>query len=293
MSIRSLSVILAVLNVCFLSSACAARSTPATGAGAASPGPVAANRDAHEGLNGVLWMQTAAEYWALASAAYRNAQITLEASLRDTSWTASLEQGSGYESRPGAVILDLDETILDNSPFQAQLVLERTVYQTANWEAWVSEMAAGLVPGSKDFVAFAEGKGIRTFYVTNRTAAEQDRTLKNLAALGIPASDATVLCVGENGWTSDKAVRRAEIAKTHRILLLIGDDMNDFVSTANLSPLQRTALAQTHASFWGRGWVLLPNPLYGSWERALYPGLTEDSEILARKRSLLKGFRRP
>jgi acid phosphatase len=237
-------------------------------------------------------MQTAAEYWALASAVYRNAQTALEASLKDTSWTASLEQGSGYENRPGAVILDLDETVFDNSPFQGQLVLERTVYQSAIWDAWVNEMAAGLVPGSKDFLTFAEGKGVRTFFVTNRTLAEQERTLKNLAALGISASDATVLCVGENGWTSDKTARRAEIGKTHRILLLIGDDMNDFVSTSNLSPMQRTGLAQKHASFWGRGWVLLPNPLYGSWERALYPGLTEDNEILARKRNQVKGFRR-
>jgi 5'-nucleotidase (lipoprotein e(P4) family) len=292
MGTRSTSVILAVLNVCMLSGACAPRSTPArTPAGTAASGLVTSSRNTHEGLNGVLWMQTAAEYWALTSAAYRNAQTALEESLRDTSWTASLEQGSGYESRPGAVILDLDETVLDNSPFQAQLVLERTFYQSAIWKAWVDEMAAGLVPGSKDFIAFAEGKGIRTFYVTNRTLDEQDKTLKNLAALGISASDATVLCVGENGWTSDKTARRAEIAKTHRILLLIGDDMNDFVSTASLLPLQRAALAQTHARFWGRAWVLLPNPLYGSWERALYPGLSEDNEILARKRSQVKGFR--
>jgi acid phosphatase len=67
--------------------------------------------------------------------------------------------------------------------------------------------------------------------------------------------------------------------------------MNDFVSTANLSPAQRTALAQHHASRWAREWILLPNPLYGSWERALYPGLTDEREILSRKRSLVKGFR--
>jgi acid phosphatase len=236
-------------------------------------------------------MQTAAEYWALASTAYRNAQTTLEESLKDPSWTASLEQGSGHEVRPGAVILDLDETVLDNSPLQAQLVLEGTEYVPATWDAWVTRMEAGLVPGSKDFITFAERNGVRVFYVTNRTAAEQDHTLRNLAALGIAASDATVLCVGENGWTSDKTARRAEIAKTYRILLLVGDDLNDFVSTANLSPAQRTALAKSHASRWGKSWVLLPNPLYGSWERALYPGLTEDHQILARKRNQLRGFR--
>jgi acid phosphatase len=236
-------------------------------------------------------MQTAAEYWALASAAYRHAQIALEESLKDTSRTASLEQGSGYEGRPGAVILDLDETVLDNSPLQAQLVLDGALYLPATWEAWVDKVAAGLVPGSKDFITFAASKGVRTFFVTNRTASEQEQTLANLAALGIPASDDTVLCVGENGWTSDKTVRRAQLAKTYRILLLVGDDMNDFVSTANLSPAQRMELAQKHASRWARDWILLPNPLYGSWERALYPGLTDEREILARKRSLVKGFR--
>jgi acid phosphatase len=189
------------------------------------------------------------------------------------------------------VILDLDETVLDNAPLQAQLVLEGTLYLPATWEAWVDKVAAGLVPGSKDFITFAASKGVRTFFVTNRTASEQEKTLANLAALGIPASDDTVLCVGENGWTSDKTVRRALVAKTYRILLLVGDDMNDFVSTANLSPAQRIGLAEKHASRWARDWILLPNPLYGSWERALYPGLTDEREILARKRSLVKGFR--
>jgi acid phosphatase len=113
------------------------------------PAKVAAFRDAHEGLNGVLWMQTAAEYWALASSAYRHAQIALEESLRDTSWTGSLEQGSGYEGRPGAVILDLDETVFDNSPLQAQLVLDGTLYLPATWDDWVDKTAAGLVPGAK------------------------------------------------------------------------------------------------------------------------------------------------
>ena len=155
--------------------------------GTSRGGGVKSSRRQSRRARGTEWGSVDADgcwYWALASAAYRNAQVTLEASLRDTSWTASLEQGSGYESRPGAVILDLDETVLDNSPLQAQLVLERTVYQTAIWEAWVGEMAAGLVPGSKEFVTFAEGRGIRTFYVTNRTAAEQDRHAQEPGGLG-------------------------------------------------------------------------------------------------------------
>ena len=158
-------------------------------------------------------MQTAAEYRALASAAYRGAERTLDAAITDTSWTAALEQVAGYEQLPAAVILDLDETVLDNSPEEAQLVLDRTGHVPNTRLAWVDKAAAAAVPGAKEFIGFAESKGISVFYVTNRTTTEQAATLKNLAALGLRASDATVLCAGENGWTSDKTARRAEIAR--------------------------------------------------------------------------------
>ena len=248
-------------------------------------------RDTHEGLNGVLWVQTSAEFWALTSATYSSAQVLLERALADTSWSAALEQGPGQENLPPAVILDLDETVLDNSPAQAQTVLERTVYQQDSWNAWVAKMDATAIPGAQAFIALAEKRGVKVFFVTNRAASEQDATLKNLAALGIAASDDTVLCSGENGWTSDKTSRRAEIAKSYRVLLLVGDDMNDFVSTAKLTPAQRLTLARQHADRWGKNWILLPNAMYGSWERALFAGITDDAAILRRKREWLKGFR--
>ena len=159
------------------------------------------------------------------------------------------------------------------------------------WTAWVDKMAAAAIPGAQSFIAFAEKKDVTVFFVTNRAASEQGVTLKNLAALGIKASDETVLCSGENGWTSDKTARRAEIAKSFRVLMLVGDDMNDFVATTKLTPPQRVALAKKHADRWGRSWILLPNAMYGSWERALYAGLTKDEEILQRKRDQLTGFR--
>ena len=248
-------------------------------------------RDTHEDLNSVLWVQTSGEFWALASTTYRNAQILLEHAKSQKSWTAALEQKPGYENLPPAVILDLDETVLDNSAAQGQSVLDRTAYAQDRWEAWVHTVAAGALPGAQSFIADAEKNGVKVFFVTNRSLSEQDDTLKNLAALGIAASDDTVLCSGENGWTSDKTARRAEIAKSYRVLLLVGDDMNDFVSTAALTPPQRLALAKTHADRWGKSWILLPNAMYGSWERALFPGLTKDEEILLRKRQQVKGFR--
>jgi len=250
-------------------------------------------RDTHERLQAVLWMQTAAEYWVQASAAYRTAQTTLDVALKDTSWTAALEQAAGYEALPAAVILDLDETVLDNSPSQAQLVLDRAEYTTRTWDEWVEKASATAIPGVTDFLALAQRRGVKIFFITNRMAAQQAATLKNLAALGITASDDTVLCVGENGWTSDKTARRASVAKSYRVLMLVGDDLNDFVSTANLTPPQRIGLAMTHTGRWGSQWILIANPLYGSWERALYPDLQNptDGQILERKRAAVKGFR--
>ena len=283
-----------ILCVFTLSWSCASTGSTtgraAANAGGASPSAIPL-RDTHEDLNSVLWVQTSGEFWALTSTTYNNAQVLLEQAKSQKSWSAALEQRPGYENLPEAVILDLDETVLDNSPAQGQSVLDRTGYLQDRWEVWVHTMAAAALPGAQSFIAGAEKNGVKAFFITNRSLSEQEDTLKNLAALGIAASDDTVLCVGENGWTSDKTARRAEIAKSYRVLLLVGDDMNDFVSTAKLTPPQRLALAKTHADRWGKSWILLPNTMYGSWERALYPGLTKDEEILLRKRQQVKGFR--
>ena len=92
---------------------------------------------AHELLEGTLWVQTSAEYAALATAAYRHGQLALDDALADKTWTAATEQNGAFAPLPPAVILDLDETVLDNSRMQAQLVIDRTVYSRERWKAWV------------------------------------------------------------------------------------------------------------------------------------------------------------
>lgn len=279
--------------MCLISMGCASTAGRGTSTNAgAIVRPAIPLRDTHEDLNNVLWVQTSAEFWALTSTTYNNARVVMERAKAQTSWSAALEQKAGYENLPPAVILDLDETVLDNSAAQGQFVLDRTGYLPDVWTAWVHTVSAVAIPGAQSFIEAAENNGVKVFFVTNRSQVEQEDTIKNLAALGITASDETVLCSGENGWTSDKTARRAEIAKSYRVLLLVGDDMNDFVSTAKLTPAERMALARTHAERWGKSWLLLPNPMYGSWERAIYPGLAKDEEILARKRQQVKGFRR-
>lgn len=282
-----------LIGVTLLLAGCSSRPATqvATPSGTSPSAATAAARDTHENLNGYLWVRTSAEYQALASAIYRGARTSLERALADPAWTALPDQPAGSAPRPAAVIMDIDETVLDNSPAQGQFILDRTPYVADTWRAWVETASAPALPGALDFITFAESRGVTIFYVTNRNAGEQQRTIDNLVAVGVEASDDNVLVVGEQGWTSDKTARRAHVAATHRVLLLVGDDMNDFISTASLTPAQRVALAHEHADRWGQSWILLPNPQYGTWERALYPGISTDDAVLEKKRETVKGFR--
>ena len=112
--------------------------------------------------------------------------------------------------------------------------------------------------------------------------------LKNLEALGFPFSKSKDHILSKNeqpGWTSEKVNRRASVASNHRILMLFGDNLNDFVSARNISESQRDELVKKHYDMWGEKWFILPNPVYGSWESALYnfeSGL-DKSEINKRK----------
>ena len=239
----------------------------------------------------MLWMQTAAEYRALTSAIFARASVYSMPRCDDPSWTAALEQTGAYQSLPPAVILDLDETVFDNSVFQGQLVRDRRGFTEDAWREWVHAHAAPAVPGAQAFIRAAEGRGVRVFYISNRAAADEGDTLINLRALGIDANGDTLLSSGEQGWTSDKGPRRAFICREYRVLMLVGDDLGDFVTVIRLDPAARVALADRYADRWLGRWVLLPNPSYGSWNRALTPGLTSDRDVVGRKMAIIKGYR--
>lgn len=249
-------------------------------------------RNTHELLNGVLWMQTSAEYRALSISAYRQAADALDRALRDPAWVAALEQRRESTNLPPAVILDLDETVLDNTGFETRLVRHNTVYDRVQWEEWVMQAVAPAVPGALEFLEYARSRGVAIFFVTNRTSKHKEFTRKNLQKLGIalPSEMDTVLSVGDepHKWTGDKTSRRAFLASQYRILLLIGDDLGDFVSVHGLSPDARQEVAMSHREKWGVSWFLISNPLYGSWETSLYSAKLSDKEVLERKKYLLR-----
>ena len=232
---------------------------------------------AHDKLNAVLFIQTAGEYAALARQAYAVSSLALDAALADRQLSADPVQAAGgnYASLPPAVIVDVDETVLDNSAFEARLIRDGGSYSSAAWRAWTEEANALPVPGAVDFVRAAAAKGVTVFYVTNRRAEEEAATRRNLVAAGFPVPDRpdVLFTRGERPeWSSsDKTPRRAEVARTHRIVLLIGDNLGDFLEPGTTVE-ERRAAVEAHADYWGRRWIVLPNPTYGDWEGALLGG---------------------
>jgi len=228
---------------------------------------------ADERLLSTLWTQTASEYRGAALQAYRSATVMLDRALADVTWTAALEQKPPFGKLPPAVILDADETVLDKSPFQARLIRAGAEFLQPAWDAWVAESAAQPVPGAAEFCRYAASKGVTVFYVTNREAKQEAATRDNLRALQFPLSDKvdTLLLRAEKPeWTSDKSSRRADVARRYRVLLLVGDDLGDFLSGVRVSVEARQALASPQDRYWGTRWIILPNPMYGSWEDALF-----------------------
>lgn len=247
-----------------------------------SPAPAKA-AGAHENLNAVLWMQTSAEYRGLALQTYRAAEASLLRALNDKTWTAAVEQKRFVPDLPPAVILDLDETVLDNSAFQARLTLNGGTFTDEGWQKWVGEKRAGLVPGARDFLMTAHAHGVAAFYVTNRVCDPKqadDATAAVLRLHHLPFRPERLLCKTES---SDKSARRTLVAAGNRILLLIGDDFNDFFSVSrDQSNIEgRWSAVDAHSRYWGERWFLLPNPSYGSWERVF-------SNSLENKRKSLK-----
>jgi acid phosphatase len=260
--------------------------TPRAAAADSAPSPAAVVAE-HPTLFATLWQQTSAEYRAAALQAYDEASEVLPIALADSGWTAAVEQeGEDFSALPPAVILDVDETVLDNSPQQARTILAGGSFDPEAWGAWVNEAQAPAVSGAPEFLALADSLGVAVFYVTNRDQPLEEATRRNLAALGMPLDPDvdTVLSRGEHeGWGSDKTSRRELVAERYRIVLLVGDDFNDFVS-ARLPREERDRLLDRYRDRWGDRWIMIPNPTYGSWEGALYEEADDTPEERARRR---------
>jgi len=243
----------------------------------------------------ILWTQSSAEYRALAYQTFALARLRLDVDLRSHANPAQRSSRKTRRSLPraAAVIVDVDETVLDNSRYQAELVLRGLAYEPASWRAWCERAEAGAVPGAVDFLNYAASRGVRVFYITNRRLPEKPGTIRNLQKLGFPTVTEETVMVREEGTTPSKESRRQKVAERYRIALLIGDNLNDFNDDfAGKSTAERAAQVDRERSEFGSRFIVVPNPMYGDWENAIYENKTRltDAEKRAYRRAALKGL---
>lgn len=205
-----------------------------------------------------VWMQRAAEYKALCEQAYNIATLRVNEYLYQNNTAKSL-----------AIVTDIDETFLNNSPYAVHRASEGKDYTDASWRDWTSLSEADTLCGALDFFKFAASKGITVFYITNRGETERVATLKNLQKFGFPDADNAHLLPMQN--TSSKEDRRQQVAKDYKIIMLLGDNLGDFSALFDhKTEAERSENVLNNKEEFGKKFIVLPNPDYGDWESALY-----------------------
>lgn len=213
-------------------------------------------------VQSVLWQQQSAEYKALCYQAFNVAKMQLNQTLQQIT----------MDNRPMAIITDIDETVLDNSPYNAMMIREDKAYTKQDWINWGLLKNAKAVPGALEFFNYASSKGIEIFYISNRYAIQNKETQENLKTLGFPNVDDQHTLLKTT--TSGKEERRNSVAKSHKIVMLLGDNLSDFDDVFDNQPTaKRNQLAEELNHKFGTEFIVLPNPMYGDWEtKGIYEG---------------------
>ena len=204
------------------------------------------------------WYRTSAEMRGLFLQTYHVATHELERRVQTT------------KPRAWAVILDADETVLDNS--QYQLMSGGRGYTEESWTEWVRMTAATALPGSVDFTKRVHALGGKVVIVTNRNQAVCPETIDNLRNIGIAADEVLCQPAGASGDKNPRfeAVQNGtapSVLPPLNVLMWFGDNIQDF---PHLTQRLRGEISAEYAAF-GRIYFLLPNPLYGSWSKNKFP----------------------
>lgn len=208
-------------------------------------------------LLATLFQQKAAEKRALSYQAFNIAKMMLDREMKNSGLTKKL-----------AVVVDIDETVLDNSPFEAKSILENTDYPKY-WNEWCKLADAKPLAGSVEFLNYAKSKGVEVFYITNRRIKLFDVTLKNLKEKGFPFADKEHLLMRTD--KSNKEPRRNLVRENNEIVLLMGDNLGDFMNIFDNKNIEkRFSLTDSLKNEFGRKFIVLPNPMYGSWVNELF-----------------------
>ena len=229
-------------------------------------------------VQALLWQQNAAEYKALCHQAFNLAKIYLD------------KARINYNKNPTTIITDIDETVLDNSPYNARMIRDDVNYTRATWNAWGKEETAKAVPGALAFFKYANSKGVKIFYLSNRRQEQKEETMQNLIKMGFPAVDSEHVLLRTD--TGKKQARRNTILKNHHVVMLLGDNLSDFSELFDdKSTKERNNLVEKMKDNFGTKFIVLPNPMYGDWEtKGIYEGSykwTEKQKDSIRKSKLI------
>jgi 5'-nucleotidase (lipoprotein e(P4) family) len=225
-------------------------------------------------LLALLWTQRSVEYRANAITVFALAKIRLDEGLADKNWTAApVEQKGDYQNLPTAVVLDIDETLLDNSLYQGWMMKNNQTFSTKTWNQFCIDQVSTAIPGAVEFTKYADSKGVKVFYLTNRTVDLEKETRANMDKLGFPMGgnvDTFLMQNEKPDWSSAKGTRRAVVAKDYRILLSIGDNFGDFDDRYRSSLADRAKAFDSDIAYWGKQWLMIANPTYGSFDTSAY-----------------------
>jgi 5'-nucleotidase (lipoprotein e(P4) family) len=227
-----------------------------------------------------FWYQRSGEMRALYYQGYNLARIALDKKL------VKIKKNKKY-----AVVVDIDETLLDNSPFEAKCIETGTNYTSESWKAWSNLAKAKALPGAVDFLNYAKSKGVEVFYISNRKIDEKEGTAKNLLNENFPYIDDLHFILKTD--VNSKESRRQKLAKEYEILLLIGDNLADFDQIFENRALNNSFKAvEDNRGKFGDTFIILPNPMYGDWERPIFEGTTglSDSAKIQRRKELLESY---
>ena len=231
-----------------------------------------------ENTMGALWYQNAAEVDALYQQGYNVATNKLKELLKQPT------------NKPYSIVLDIDETVLSNIPFQVKMVKDGTAFNPKLWDEWVQKAEATPVAGAKEFLQFADKNKVQIYYISDRTDAQIDATIKNVEAHGLPDQGRDHLMFKKEGDKS-KEGRRQEVIKHTNLVMLFGDNLVDFAEFSTKSEEDRDKMFEQLKAEFGDKFIIFPNPMYGSWESAVYKGEKKDGKGQSEARmNALKGY---
>ncbi len=224
----------------------------------------------------VLWANSSAEYRALCYQCYNLAAVQLQKAI----------DNHKKNDKPLAVVVDCDNTVLFDGPFQAYLIESGKSYNSKDWAQYVNEANLMPIPGALEFLQFAAKNNCEVFYVPNRKMkTEFEGTVKNLKKFNFPFVDERHLLLRTD--SSNKQIRFNEISNTHNIVLFIGDNLNDMPIGTNINDgKKRIQITDSRKTEFGSKFIILPNPMYGGWENSLtenYMKLTPNQKRMLRK----------